>query len=302
MCIACGDDENNESVTDPSKNTTDIAVTGIVDKYGCTYANISGYANLNLLPATGSGNPEIGIELYKEQEVDKEITSSMTGNRFSVRFNNLYPDSEYKYRSFVKYGGLTYYGEYRTFTTKKLELVQSGSVDLGLSVKWASHNVGASSPEGYGGYYAWGETEEKSIYDRDTYKYDNDNPGYINIDSNISGTQYDVAHVKWGGSWRMPTLSEILELINNCTWKWTTYNGVNGQLVTGPNGNSIFLPAAGVHNGKDFIDRGSDGYYWSASLIEGLGNDACSLSFDSGHYRVSYWYRDCGYSVRPVTD
>lgn len=178
-------------------------------------------------------------------------------------------------------------------------------VDLGLpsGLKWATCNVGASSPEGYGGYYAWGETEEKYDYDWDTYKYYNNNTGYVNIGSNISGTQYDVAHVKWGGSWRMPTRDEINELVNNCTWKWTTQNGVNGQLVIGPNGNSIFLPAAGYRRGTDFNGRGSYGRYWSASLYERLSDGAYDLRFDSGGSYWNSWYnRNSGLTVRPVTE
>ena len=176
------------------------------------------------------------------------------------------------------------------------------AVDLGLSVKWACCNVGASSPEGYGGYYAWGETEEKSSYYREDYKFYNSSTGYdYYIGSNISGTQYDVAHVKWGGSWRMPTLDEIKELVNNCTWKWTTQNGVNGQLVTGPNGNSIFLPAAGYRNGTDLFNRGSLGNYWSATLVESYSDYACYLYFYDG---IDYWWddRDNGRTVRPVTE
>ena len=178
------------------------------------------------------------------------------------------------------------------------------AVDLGLSVKWACCNVGAHSPEDYGGYYAWGETEEKSDYDWDTYKYYDDNAGWIYI-SNISGTQYDVAHVKWGGSWRMPTRDEMEEFVNNCTWKWTTYNGVNGQLVTGPNGNSIFLPAAGYRYGTYLYDRGSYGHYWSATLFE--DDSAYNLIFNGGYYDCgaychSFGNRYDGLTVRPVTE
>lgn len=177
------------------------------------------------------------------------------------------------------------------------------AVDLGLSVKWACCNVGASVPEGYGGYYAWGETEEKSNYYWEDYKYYNNSTGdYDYIGSNISGTQYDVAHVKWGGSWRMPTKDEIRELVNKCSWKWTTYNGVKGQLVTGLNGNSIFLPAAGYRYGTDFYNRGSGGYYWSATLSENYSYNAFSLFFYSGY---SYWddySRHYGFTVRPVTE
>ncbi|MBQ4621730.1 MAG: hypothetical protein IJB28_03650 [Bacteroidaceae bacterium] len=195
------------------------------------------------------------------------------------------------------------YVEFRT-KEKSDEPTPGEAIDLGLSVKWASHNVGASSPEGYGGYYAWGETEEKSDYSQGTYKYYS--TGYINIGSNISGTQYDVAHVKWGGSWRMPTLSEFRELVNNCTWKWTTYNGVNGQLVTGPNGNSIFLPAASVRYGTKLDYRGSVVRYWSATLYK-LGQDGAYTLYFSAAYRysrVEWNVNGCafGHTVRPVTD
>ena len=187
-------------------------------------------------------------------------------------------------------------------------------VDLGLSVYWATCNVGANSPEDFGGYYAWGETEEKSDYSEDTYKYavDSDSNGsynfweeWISIGSNISGTQYDVAHVKWGGTWRMPTLNEIKELMYNCSWKWTKYNGVKGQLVTGRNGNSIFLPAAGGRPGTSVDEVGSLGYYWSATerssdyhMVYGLefSNDGCWWD-DSFYWTHSY----IGHTVRPVT-
>ncbi len=186
-------------------------------------------------------------------------------------------------------------------------------IDLGLpsGTKWACCNVGASSPEGYGGYYAWGETEEKSDYTYKTYKYWSDRDGdgygdgneYHNIGSNISGTQYDVAHVKWGGNWRMPTKEEIRELVNKCSWKWTSLNGVNGQLVTGPNGNSIFLPAAGIRGGTDLYFRGSYGHYWSATLSESNSYSAYDLYFGSGYSYWDYnWGLYDGRTVRPVTE
>lgn len=185
------------------------------------------------------------------------------------------------------------------------------AVDLGLpsGTLWATCNVGASSPEEYGGYYAWGETEEKEDYDLDTYKYylgdldgdgDNfDSNEYVDIGSNISDTQYDVAHMKWGGSWRMPTRDEIKELVNHCTWKWTTYNNINGQLVTGPNSNSIFLPAAGYRDGTDSYGSGSGGY-WSATSYESYGDGANGLYFSSSGSAWDYWGSDLGRTVRPV--
>lgn len=177
-------------------------------------------------------------------------------------------------------------------------------VDLGLpsGLKWATCNIGAAKPEEYGSYYAWGETEKKSSYTKEEYKY-YESSSFVNIGSNISGTQYDVAHVKWGSSWRMPTRNEIKELVNNCIWEWTTYNGTKGQIATGPNGNSIFLPAAGNRYNTDLYNLGSRGYYWSATLDEDLNKYAYRLSFDS---EFSYWNdwegRGCGFPVRPVTD
>ena len=179
------------------------------------------------------------------------------------------------------------------------------AVDLGLSVKWATCNLGASSPEEYGGYYSWGETEEKSCYDWTTYEYYKD-ASYTNIGSNISGTQYDVVRAKLGGNWRMPTVSEMEELVNNCTWTWTTLNGVNGQFVTAPNGNSIFLPAAGYryYTGSPTANS-SYGYYWSATLYEdsSFGDKAHYLSFGKGtRYTHTNEKRIYGYTIRPVTE
>ena len=173
-------------------------------------------------------------------------------------------------------------------------------VDLGLSVCWAGWNVGASSPEGYGNNYAWGETTTKDNYTHISYQYYNG--GYIDIGSNISGTQYDAARAQWGGSWRLPTKAEFQELKGRCTWTWTTYNNVNGYKVTGPNGNSIFLPAAGYRNGTELYSRGSHGYYWSGSLTESTQALAYYLRFDCGDRYVSNSYRERGRTVRPVCD
>ena len=112
----------------------------------------------------------------------------------------------------------------------------------------------------------------------------------------------DVAHVKWGGSWRMPTKAEQDELRKNCIWSWTTQNGVKGYKVTSKtNGNSIFLPAAGTREGVELYDSGSDGYYWSSSLDEGDCDGAYSLYFYSG-YDWRNFYRYYGFSVRPVCE
>ncbi len=173
-------------------------------------------------------------------------------------------------------------------------------VDLGLSVLWAAYNVGASSPEEYGGYYAWGETEEKDSYTWENYEFFKDNLYFIGEE--ISGTSYDVAHVKWGDGARMPTLEEVKELVNNCTFKYGTYNGVKGDYVTGSSGNSIFLPFAGSRRNDDLSYEGGGGYFWSGTSDDYDYYLACTLycSEDFG-----YWYygnRYGGQSVRPVTE
>ncbi|MBR6590355.1 MAG: hypothetical protein IKK67_07810 [Bacteroidaceae bacterium] len=185
-------------------------------------------------------------------------------------------------------------------------------VDLGLSVKWAICNVGASRAEDYGDYFAWGETTTKSDYSWDTYKWckgtddtmtkyctDSD---YGTVDNRTTLTSSDdVATVKWGSKWRMPTVEEIIELDEDCTWTRTTQSGVNGMKVTGPNGNSIFLPAAGSRDGTGLWYCGSCGNYWSATLDEG---SSCAYYFDFDG-DISGWTigsRNGGFPVRPVTE
>ncbi len=175
-------------------------------------------------------------------------------------------------------------------------------IDLGLpsGTKWASCNVGATKPEEYGGYYAWGETEEKEVYDESTYKY-YQNGKYVNIGSDISGTKYDVAHVKWGGNWCMPTLDDINELLDNCTSEWTTLNGVKGRKFTSNiNGNSIFLPAAGGrwYGGRYYA--GESGHYWSSTQLPDGSDYVYGLGFRSGNANWGNYGRDGGQSVRPV--
>ena len=186
-------------------------------------------------------------------------------------------------------------------------------VDLGLSVLWAAYNVGASSPDEYGGYYAWGDTEEKSSYTWDNYEYlekywyDSNPDDWYWIGSfigkEISGTSYDVAHVKWGEGARMPTLEEVNDLVNNCTFKYGTYNGVKGNYVTGPNGNSIFLPFAGCRN-NDELNYGSDyGFFWSGTYNDsGSGLFAYCLLCYKGYAGLSDCSRSYGLSVRPVKE
>ncbi len=165
-------------------------------------------------------------------------------------------------------------------------------VDLGLSVKWATCNVGATKPEEYGNYYAWGETTTKSEYTPENYTYAEN--------SEVLPLDRDAAAVNMGGDWRMPTSEEQQELIDECTWTWTTLNDVRGYNVEGPNGNAIFLPAAGYRYDSDLNYAGSYGYYWSSSLDTGNSDDAYYLYFYSDYVDWDLSSRYCGLSVRGV--
>ncbi len=183
-------------------------------------------------------------------------------------------------------------------------------VDLGLSVKWATCNVGANSPEGYGNYYAWGETATKETYNWSTYFDSNDKGNTFtkyndNAGKTILDPEDDAAHVNWGSSWRMPTEAEWQELEDNCTWTWTKLNGVNGCKVTskkaGYTDKFIFLPVAGNRFDSDLYNVGSLGLYWSSSLNEDGSRYVWYLYFNSGGHALSnYGGREYGQSVRPV--
>lgn len=180
------------------------------------------------------------------------------------------------------------------------------AIDLGLpsGTKWCCCNVGATTPEDYGGYFAWGETSEKSVYSEETYLYssETDEIGihYQNIGSDIAGTSYDVAHVKMGGSWRMPSTTQQEELMDNCTREWTSQNGVKGILVTGSNGGRIFLPAAGGWWKGELDDDGAYGYYLSSSLYTDDSNGAYGMYFCPDDWVWGGFNRCYGLSIRAV--
>ena len=192
------------------------------------------------------------------------------------------------------------------------------AVDLGLSVKWAACNVGTDLPEGSGAYFAWGELSEKDSYVSEEYKWskkDGDNykivtkyctnSKYGDVDNkSVLEAEDDVAHVKWGGNWRLPTKEEFKELRDKCTREWVSVNGVNGYKFTGPNGNSIFLPASGRRSYEYQIDdEGVEGHYWSSTISETDCFMAFTVAFSEKEtprqIKTSRWF---GLTVRPVTE
>lgn len=192
--------------------------------------------------------------------------------------------------------------EYVDFSEKAPDpTVSAGAVvDLGLSVYWCSCNVGAEAPEEYGDYYAWGETKPKSSYTQANYSYyNNDTKVYTDIGENICGTEYDAATVNLGSDWRLPTKDEMKELVDKCTWEWTQINGVNGYKVTGTNGNSIFIPAAGYSStyGQNELIYCYSATKLTPEIIWGLKCEGSSTSPIIVHIQSSYY----GRTIRPVT-
>lgn len=238
--------------------------------------------------------------------------STIANGNYALSISGLKANTIYYYRAYGVDAGQYKYGEILSFKTESSPTVTSGdAIDLGLSVKWASCNVGADSPEEYGDYFAWGETTTKSSYTTNSVTYglsieELKSRGIIGADGNLTSA-YDAATANWGDNWRMPTLDEMKELVNECEWEWTSVNGVNGRLVTGPNGNSIFLPAAGFREYTWLYYAGSYGYYFSATPSSNSSR-AYGLCFSSdGNYFNSDYY--CGYSrpdignaVRPVSE
>ena len=202
-----------------------------------------------------------------------------------------------------------------------------GYVDLGLpsGTKWATYNVGAGSPEEYGDYFAWGEIEPKDYYYWDSYKWMtegmsswtgvnkytiedwqtdavwyNEYGEFVGDGKTTLDLEDDAANANWGGDWRMPTKEEQDELHNNCTWTWSVKNGIKGYTVTGPNGNSIFLPAAGYRYDSDLSGAGCYGHYWSSSLSTYYSGLAYDVYFGSDIVDWGSYGRYDGQSVRAV--
>ena len=273
-----------------------------------------------------SGNPTIS-DNYK-------VEGHRGGPSYNVVINGLEEDKTYHIRAYATNNVGTSYGEeviYIHGNNNKLADGQKNGhdyVDLGLpsGTKWSTMNIGASAPEDYGNYYAWGETETKEDYSWNTYKYFFDNNGnYVpyddkwrvesgelkDIGSNIAGTQYDVAHMKWGDSWKIPTSAQMDELQNKeyCEWIWTFLNGVEGYIITSKlNGKSMFLPACGVFYKTKQQHMNTDGYYWLSTSESSNTFYADNLVFSSNSYEIchkselfqDYNGRDHGRAIRPV--
>ena len=229
---------------------------------------------------------------------NKTLDGSGTGP-FTSHLTNLTHSTTYYIRAYATNSEGTSYGEQKYFTTLSDGMINGHQyVDLGLSsgVKWATCNVGADSPEDYGNYYAWGETETKAEYTQDN------SVTYGQQLNDISGNaQYDAATANWGGSWRTPTKDEIRELIYNCNWTPETQNGVDGFKVTGNNGNYIFIPASGYRDGSSLYIYG-ECYYWSSTPHQYSSDYSYILYSDYEYQSEDMNYRYRGLTIRPVSN
>lgn len=242
-----------------------VSVTDIMTNNATVSGNVLSYGDGNIgecgVVYSASQNPTLEDSVVVYGETIGEFTCSLTG---------LQPGITYYVRAYATGTKGTAYGEELSFTTET-----HAYVDLGLSVKWATCNIGASSPEEYGDYFAWGETEPKDVYVWSTYKWCNGsqntltkyctNKEYGAVDNKITlELEDDAAHVNWGGEWRMPTKAELEELREKCTWTPTKINGVSGREITGPNGNKLFLPYSGYCSESKYPGGGT-GHCWSST-------------------------------------
>lgn len=253
---------------------------------------------------------------------DNHMSGNAKGTTFTVTITGLEPGTKYHVRVYATDGSEFYYGTDKSFTTEGSSggggVEEHTWVDLGLpsGTLWATCNVGASSPEEYGDYFAWGETQPKDYYDWSTYQYangtswqdrkitkycTNSSYGYEGFTDNLTilHSGDDAATVNWGNGWRTPTKGQWQELIDNTASDWTTQNDVYGLAFYG-NGQTLFLPAASGRWDDYYNDLGSVGLYWSSSLDTSYPDGAWRFGFLSSYNNMNFGYRYYGQSVRAV--
>ena len=282
------------------------SAVGVTERSFEAKASVSmkdGIKSLSVTPTIGVCYSTETAQPTIENAARQTLGSSM--GTYDISIKGLLKGNKYYYRTYVKLLDNVFYSDVQSITTlgekEEDRKIVNGHifVNLGLSsgLFWATCNVGAETETDYGNYYAWGETTTKSSYNS------NNSTWYGEYHSGDLTPSEDAATANWGEGTRMPTYDEMRELINNCTWEWqNNYNNtsVNGYLVTGPSGQSVFFPAAGYRYGSNLSYAGSDGNYWTSSPYS-YSSDSYYLSFYSGS-AGTYYYRDryCGLSVRAV--
>ena len=327
LLFSCTPEDNNNNGGGGQNNQDELTVTGEALEITDHSATLTGYAYLPF----ELGYVEVGIMYDKSQsfgDAKKAVATGLDGNnKFTVSATGLEPSTTYYYKAYAQNGMAVKYGAVKSFTTKE-STIPSGAVDLGIvmtrtdgtnyKLYWAKSNLSESGlcakPEDYGDYFAWGETTAKDNYTWETYQFCSGSSSTLTKycgDSEYGNNGFadnltellpedDAAYVNWGPYWRMPTEEQQEELCSQCTWTWDTRSGKNGYKAVGPNGNSLFLPAAGYRDYGRLSGVGTKGYYWSRTLGVGWPNCASDLYFRSSYMTGSSDYRINGNPVRPV--
>ena len=268
--------------------------------------------NVEITTAKGGGNvtADGGAEVtarglcwatHLEPTIEDSFLVEGAGlGEFTCDITGLNENTRYYVRAYATNSVGTAYGNVTTLkTTDDGTIAGIEYVDLGLSVKWAPFNIGATSPTECGDYFAWGEIETKTEYTEA-----NSLTHGIYMEDIGGNPQYDAARAIWGSTWRLPSREEIEEIVAECTWEWTSVDGMNGCKITGPNGNHIFVPAAGCYIGAELKMLGQNGMYHSYKMCGDYVNFSYGFHFGEGsdNYQLDWLYRAYGRSIRPVTE
>lgn len=268
--------------------------------------------NVEIATAKGGGNvtADGGAEVtarglcwatHLEPTIEDSFLVEGAGlGEFTCDITGLNENTRYYVRAYATNSVGTAYGSVTTLKTADDGTIAGIEyVDLGLSVKWAPFNIGATSPTECGDYFAWGEIETKTEYTEA-----NSLTHGIYMEDIGGNPQYDAARAIWGSTWRLPSREEIEEIVAECTWEWTSVDGMNGCKITGPNGNHIFVPAAGCYIGAELKMLGQNGMYHSYKMCGDYVNFSYGFHFGEGsdNYQLDWLYRAYGRSIRPVTE
>jgi hypothetical protein len=323
FATGCTPEDDSNNGENNGNNTEDVRVTTYTPQ---DITNTTAVCGGDVIVTQGLTLSELGVcwgTSSKPTVEDNHLSTTNWSEPYVCTITGLEPDTKYYVRAYALCGEKFYYGNAKDFTTEENgggggNGTYNGHayVDLGLpsGTLWATCNVGATTPEGYGDYFAWGETQPKDYYDWSTYKYCNGDYYQLTKYCNDSGYGYngftdnltvlqpsdDAATANWGSGWCMPTKAQWEELYQNTTNTWTTQIGVNGRLFTASNGNTLFLPAAGCRWDDELGYVGSLGGYWSSSLRTDDPSYAWAFDFDSGGSGVYDYRRFGGLSVRAV--
>ena len=278
-----------------TKSGADYLKAGESNNVTITSATVKGITTLESI-YSNSSSIQYRILYGTSSNLQTSSTSTATpersGNTLTAELTNLTMATTYYYCIRAYVDGNYIYSDTKSFTTKDIQT--TGYVDLEVSCKWAACNLGATVPEGYGDYYAWGETETRTFFYSSNYSYYRENIG-----TDISDTNYDAAKKVLGSPWRMPTGTEFQELLDKCFWKEITYKNTTGYLVTGKNGNAIFLPKTGY---KEDNSTRSGYAIWTSTYYNYSSSYATSYAKYWAGSTLSYTFRYYGLTIRPVRD